>query len=241
MAITKLEGPALKAVRECAQSALDVATGHELIRPLDGQAGSLQPFQRAPYIKPLTVTELKEEEDGEGEDAGDEKETETGEAEDGGGHGDGDDDDGEDELGEAEEGEDDVDEEDKLKENAEERLAGGTDGAEDVCDRLEAASVKDGEEGEKEEGRSVDGSHRLKPGTESDTAKDGEQEGGSVEGSDRLKPGTEPDTAKDGEKESGMRKDESLPEEKESESVSSSEDGQKKVSDSATTENTEAT
>ena len=212
MAITKLEGPALKAVRECAQSALDVATGHELIRPLDGQAGSLQPFQRAPYIKPLTVTELKEEEDGEGEDAGDEKETETGEAEDGGGHGDGDDDDGEDELGEAEEGEDDVDDEDKLKENAEERLAGGTD----VCDRLKAASVKDGEEGEKEEGGSVDGSHRLKPGTESDTAKDGE-------------------------KESGTRKDESLPEEKESESVSSSEDGQKKVSDSATTENTEAT
>ena len=179
MAITKLEGPEMKDIRECAQSALDVAAKHGLIRPFDGQAASLEQLRQTPYYKPLTITELNEEEDDKEEEEDKEE---------------GGDDEEETASGGGKEGEGDVNDNGEVEAHKEKGLAAETDGADEVADRLKAASVKDGEQKE-----------------------------GGAEGGDRLKPGAEPDAAKDGGAGSGT-KDASSTEKEVQEPVSSSKD-----------------
>ncbi|KAL8594973.1 hypothetical protein ACOMHN_038770 [Nucella lapillus] len=63
MAITKLEGEEMEEVRQSAQSTLDTAVQHGLIQPFQGQGTSLQQLRETLNVKPLTITELTEEED----------------------------------------------------------------------------------------------------------------------------------------------------------------------------------
>ncbi|XP_076457084.1 protein unc-45 homolog B-like isoform X2 [Babylonia areolata] len=62
MAITKLEGAELADIRQCAQSALDTATEHGLIQPFQTPTGTLQQLRESLSIKPLTITEVSDEE-----------------------------------------------------------------------------------------------------------------------------------------------------------------------------------
>nr|KAG5698913.1 hypothetical protein BaRGS_006807 [Batillaria attramentaria] len=86
MGITRLEGIDREQIRQCAQSALDIAVEHGLIKPYEGETGVGQLFQRGPglelrhVVKERDIAEENEDEAAE-EEASGAKKDKTGEEE----------------------------------------------------------------------------------------------------------------------------------------------------------------
>lgn len=81
MGITRLEGPEREQIRQCAQSALDTAVAHGLIKPYQGEHGVGELFQRGPGLELRHVLKIPEETEEEEEGAKTENGTKEGESE----------------------------------------------------------------------------------------------------------------------------------------------------------------
>ncbi|KAK7091996.1 hypothetical protein V1264_009607 [Littorina saxatilis] len=150
MAITKLEGPQYVEIRKCAQAALDLAKDHGLIKPFGAQACSLEQLREALQVKPLTITEIDEnEEEGDDEDA--DKETSEEQTKKAYSAEEEEDEEFREEMGLTDDKEETSDVSDRLKGESEDGREGGEDGREGGEDGREggegsAAEVKAGEE-----------------------------------------------------------------------------------------------
>ena len=160
MAITKLEGQQMEPIKECAQSALDAAATFELIRPFESQPTDMEELRRAHGVKPLTITELSDDEEGDSNaDEQSQKRIEH-RAE---GYDEDDEDEAEEEDREEEERQDDEEEgEENEGEGGREGKEGKReeeDSEEQVSSRLQATSLEDDKKSEED----ADSNSRVKP------------------------------------------------------------------------------